>query len=78
MVTGTREDIQLWTDESGSPARLVWRSERWRVIDRPTQQENGTLWATWRFTMRSDADHRTMVADVERTATQWALVAAYE
>ncbi|WP_262003584.1 hypothetical protein [Microbacterium sp. Mcb102] len=79
MLTSTREDIQLWTDETGTPARLVWRGERWRVIDRPTENEtNGALWATWRFTMRSDVDHRTVVGDVERTAHQWAFIAAYE
>ncbi len=78
MRTSLREDIQIWC-ESSVPVRLVWRGERWRVIDRPTMQESSPLlWDAWRFTMRSDRDHRTMVADVERVGERWSMVAAYE
>lgn len=76
MLVPVREDIQVWC-ESGVPARTVWRGERWRVIDRPTRQQTG-LWEAWRFTARSDHDHRTAILDVESVDGRWALTAAFE
>lgn len=77
MRVPVREDIQLWC-EAGVPRRLVWRRERWRVIDTPTLQADGNLWDAWRFTARSDQDHRTVVVDVERVGERWLLVAAWD
>lgn len=76
MYLPVREDVQGWC-EHGIPTRAVWRGERWRVIDRPTRQEGG-LWEAWRFTARSDQDHRTIILDVESVDGRWALTAAFE
>jgi len=48
------------------------------VIDTPTLHANGNLWDAWRFTARSDQDHRTVVVDVERVGERWLLVAAWD
>lgn len=76
MRVPVREDISLWC-ERGVPARLIWQRGRWRVIDTPTLQSAGDLWDSWRFTARSDEDHRTVVLDVERVGERWLLVAAW-
>lgn len=77
MRLAIREDIQLW-QEATIPARLIWRSERWRIIDQPSRQSSGPLWDNRRFTARSDVDHRTAVMDVERVGDRWMLVAAWD
>ena len=78
MNTLVREDTQVWCDDEGLPARMVWRAERWRVIDMPTVMEH-SLWPTLRFTVRSEVDAaRTLVVDVERIGGRWALVSSYE
>ena len=72
-----REDVQVWC-ERGRPVRLVVDGERWRVIDTPTRCDGGRLFQSWRFTARSDVDHRTQVMDVEEVDGHWTLVAAWE
>ncbi|WP_188744599.1 hypothetical protein [Agromyces bauzanensis] len=44
----------------------------------PTLQARGVLCDSWRFTARSDRDHRTVVLDVERVGERWLLVAAWD
>lgn len=77
MRLAIREDIQLW-QEGALPARLIWRAERWRIIDQPSLQSSGPLWDNWRFTARSDVDHRTAVMDVEHVGDRWMLVASWD
>ncbi len=77
MLTKTREDVQVWS-AAGVPVRLVWRGERFRVVDEPTRHDGGLLFDAWRFVARSDIDHRTVVMDVEQVDGQWSLVATYE
>lgn len=31
-----REFVEVWTSETGTPTRLVWRARRFRVNDTPT------------------------------------------
>jgi len=76
MRVPVREDIQLWCERE-LPARLVWRGERFRVIDVPSLQARGVFWDGWRFT-RAPMDHRTVVLDVERVGERWLLVAAWD
>ncbi|WP_347976518.1 hypothetical protein [Microbacterium sp. ProA8] len=52
--------------------------ERWRIIDTPTRSDGGLLFQSWRFTARSDVDHRTRVMDVEEVDGQWMLVASWD
>ncbi|MFE6966489.1 hypothetical protein ACFVAJ_15365 [Agromyces sp. NPDC057679] len=40
------ESVELWTDDAGTPLRLVWRSRRFRVTDTPTVLVGGCGW--WR------------------------------
>jgi hypothetical protein len=56
----------------------VVEGERWRIIDTPTRSDGGRLFQSWRFTARSDVDHRTCVMDVEEVDGQWVLVASWE
>lgn len=77
MRMSVRENVQV-SCERGRPARLVIGGERWRVIDTPTRCDGGRLFQSWRFTVRSDVDHRTQVLDVEEVDGHWALVAAWE
>lgn len=77
MRMSVREDVQVWC-EQGRPARLVVDAERWRIIDTPTRSDGGRLFQSWRFTARSDVDHRTRVMDVEEVDGHWMLVAAWE
>ncbi|MFC8679945.1 hypothetical protein ACFT30_00380 [Microbacterium ureisolvens] len=77
MNMKTRGDVQVWC-EHGRPARLVVEGERWRIIDTPTRSDGGRLFQSWRFTARSDVDHRTRVMDVEEVEGHWTLVAAWD
>ena len=77
MRTVMRSDVQVWC-ERGRPVRLVVESERWRIIDTPTRSDGGRLFQSWRFTARSDVDHRTRVMDVEEVDGHWMLVAAWD
>lgn len=78
MLLAYRENVHIWTNASGVPTRLVWGSERWRVIDEPTPRVAG-LWPAWRFTVRSGQDEsRTLVVDAECLKGRWSLVAAYD
>jgi hypothetical protein len=77
MRVAMREDVQVWC-EHGSPARLVVDGERWRIIDAPTRSDGGQLFQSWRFTARSDVDHRTCVMDVEEVDGHWTLLATWE
>lgn len=43
-VEASRDLIQVWTTETGSPDRLVWGWRRWRVIDKPTLWIGRTDW----------------------------------
>jgi len=38
------ESIKVWTTETGSPERLVWRSRRFRVTDTPTALVGTSDW----------------------------------
>ncbi|MGR2751581.1 DUF6504 family protein [Agromyces arachidis] len=40
----TTEPAEVWTDESGIPERLVWRSQRYRVTDMPTPLVGQAEW----------------------------------
>ena len=77
MRMASREDVQVWCGRD-RPVRLVVEGERWRVIDTPTRCDGGRLFQSWRFTARSDVDHRTRVMDVEEVDGQWVLVASWE
>lgn len=77
MLTRVRQDVQVWCEDD-VPARMVWAGERYRVIDQPTRDDGALLFDVWRFTARSDGDHRTVVVDVEQAGGQWSLVAAYD
>ena len=71
MLAVIRMDIPVWV-EQGRPSRILWRGERFRVINEPTREARG-LWTAWRTIVRSDVDHRTVVVDIE--GDNWALVA---
>ncbi|MFF2276529.1 hypothetical protein [Agromyces sp. NPDC058126] len=45
-VLQVEESVELWTDDAGTPLRLVWRSRRFRVTDTPTVLVGGCGW--WR------------------------------
>lgn len=77
MRVASRDNVQVWC-ERARPVRLVVDGERWRIIDTPTRSDGGLLFQSWRFTARSDVDHRTRVMDVEEVDGQWVLVASWE
>ncbi|WP_203580263.1 hypothetical protein [Microbacterium hibisci] len=77
MQMTVREDVQVWCEHE-RPVRLVVGGERWRIIDVPTRSDGGRLFQSWRFTARSDVDHRTRVMDVEEVEGHWSLVAAWD
>ncbi|UOE45270.1 hypothetical protein [Agromyces larvae] len=39
-----QEYVEIWTDDAGSPRRLVWRTRRFRVTDRPTTLVGPAEW----------------------------------
>ncbi|WP_022887945.1 hypothetical protein [Agromyces italicus] len=45
-VPQLHEPVELWTDDAGTPLRLVWRSRRFRVSDTPTALVGACEW--WR------------------------------
>lgn len=78
----------LWT-EHGTPVRVFWRDERWRVTDTPTPlyaehtdippaiTHPGYTTIGWRFQATNDAgDSR--VVDVVREGDGWTVVHAYD
>ncbi|MFB2586166.1 hypothetical protein [Herbiconiux liukaitaii] len=78
----------LWFGERESatvPVRMLWRGERWRVTDRPTEPE-GLYWTThppefaaWRF-QATDAHGFSRVFDLVRHDgdPHWVVVHVYD
>lgn len=67
-VDATRDLIQVWTTDTGSPDRLVHEGRRWRVTDKPTLWIGRTDWWTIRGLGRPSA------ADLEQE--MWSFRAA--
>jgi hypothetical protein len=68
---------------NGIPARMVWRGERWRVTDTPTEPE-GFYWSThlppavsWRF-QGTNAAGDTHVFDVVQGPEGWSVARVYD
>lgn len=68
-----------------APVRMLWRGERWRVTDRPTEPE-GLYWTThppefaaWRF-QATDPQGRSRVFDLVRHHGDhhWMVVHVYD
>jgi hypothetical protein len=59
------EAVAVWTTEEGVPTRLVWRSRRYRVSDRPTVWLAACPW--W----RPFEPHRYDVGTVPRQIEGW-------
>ncbi|WP_416444532.1 hypothetical protein AB3K78_14920 [Leucobacter sp. HNU] len=68
------EQIALWLAD-GRPDRLVWRSERWRVVDAPARlPENAG--AGWRFRARSETSGALREFEARSDGEHWFVVAA--
>mgnify|MGYP007051655054 CR=1 FL=1 len=83
MPSTTLEAIAVW-EQSGAPARFVWRGIRWRVTTAPisliTEPEHcppamthpPTRHIGWRVTARSDDGGDITSLDLLRTPDGWA------
>jgi hypothetical protein len=82
-IAAETEPVTVWAN-GGVPSRLVWASERWRVIDRPTAlsgvpqiDERAPRGNGWRVTMRRASDEVTAVADLVERSGEWTIVHAW-
>lgn len=62
MRTVIDEQVQVWTNEAGTPLRMVWRGRRYLVTDKPTPWVDRHPWwtpenYTPRHTKRTDGRH---------------------
>ncbi|WP_235496952.1 hypothetical protein [Leifsonia sp. Root4] len=87
MLTAA-DTVTLWL-EAGVPARMVWRGQRWRVTDRPTEllrevdplppmiTHAPVLRVGWRF-QAADLNGLNRVFDVCRAGDAWVIEHIYE
>lgn len=87
MLTERTDTVTVWS-ANGAPTRLVWRHQRWAVIDEPTRLENAWVFVThvppvspngWRLTARVETSDETRVFDlIERSDGQFELLHVYD
>ncbi|PII82417.1 hypothetical protein BMH32_14995 [Leucobacter sp. OLJS4] len=68
------DQVALWLTD-GRPDRMVWRSERWRVVDAPAPLADAAG-ARWRFHARSEISGALREFEARSTGGHWFVVAA--
>lgn len=82
--------VEVWLDERGTPRRIAWSGERYRVSDYPTPLPApvnewathplaGSLGAGWRFQATSlGGESRVFDVRLDAARQRWIVVHAYE
>lgn len=81
----TGDPVTVWLEDE-LPARMVYKQERWRVIDTPTPLMSEPDWLPpaithapmmrvgWRFTARSEESGYAEVFDIQKDDATWLVV----
>ena len=82
-MIATTDTVAVWLTD-GTPDRLVWNGNRYRVSDHPTPLEDEFYWVThppvgivgWRFQGTAE-DGTTRMFDIRQNGDGWTLVRIY-